>query len=51
MQNVSSSDGKPALPLPFYYGLIPWAWKRITRWRDSYGRKAHLIRWQEFSLF
>jgi hypothetical protein len=32
------------LPEPFYFGLIPWAWKRLTRWRDPYGRKAQLLR-------
>ncbi len=37
-------DGRivPAVPLPFSYGLFPWLWKRLTGWRDQYGRKAHL---------
>ena len=33
------------LPLPFSYGLIPWLWKRLTGWRDEYGRKAQFIGW------
>lgn len=40
-----------AIPLPFYYGLFPWIWKRFTGWRDEYGRKAQLISWREFSLW
>lgn len=31
-----------AVPMPFYWGLFPWIWKRMTGWRDEYGRKAQL---------
>lgn len=33
-------------PEPFYYGLVPWLWKRLTGWRDPYGRKAQLLGWK-----
>lgn len=32
-----------AVPEPFYWGLLPWLWKRMTGWRDQYGRKAALF--------
>lgn len=32
-----------AIPEPFHYGLIPWVLKRLTGWRDAYGRKAHVM--------
>jgi len=31
------------IPLPFYWGLFPFIYKRITGWRDEYGRKAMFI--------
>jgi len=35
------------IPLPFYYGLFPWLWRRFWRKRDKYGRKAQLfLPWQ-----
>ncbi len=37
---------EPAVPLPFYYGLLPWLWKRLTGWRDSYGRPAQFLGWE-----
>lgn len=41
-------DGRliPAIPEPFSYGLLPWLWKRLTGWRDAYGRPAQLIGWR-----
>lgn len=41
--NPETGMWEEAVPLPYYYGLLPWAWKRITRWRDPYGRKAQLF--------
>lgn len=32
-----------AIPEPYYYSLPVWIWKRLTRWRDAYGRKAQLF--------
>ncbi len=31
-----------ATPEPFYWGLFPWIWLRLTGWRDEYGRKDQL---------
>lgn len=42
-QNPETGEWEPAIPLPYYYGLIFWLWKRVTGWRDEYGRKAHLF--------
>jgi hypothetical protein len=38
-----------AIPEPFYWGLFPWIWKRLTGWRDEYGRKAQLL--NPFEIF
>lgn len=40
-----NEDGEwvDAIPLPYYYGFFSWAWKRMTFWRDEYGRKAQLF--------
>lgn len=42
------ADGvyRPAIPEPFYFGLVPWLWRRLTGWRDEYGRPAHFIGWR-----
>jgi hypothetical protein len=32
-----------SVPSPFYWGLFPWIWKRLTGYRDAYGRKAQLL--------
>ena len=32
-----------AEPEPYYWNLPTWAWKRLTGWRDEYGRKAQLF--------
>jgi hypothetical protein len=40
---------EPAIPSPFYWGLIPWIWLRLTGYRDKHGRKAQLLLfWGEF---
>lgn len=31
------------IPLPYYHMLFPWAYRRMTGWRDSYGRKAQML--------
>lgn len=36
----------PAIPEPFYYGLFPWIYRRLTGYRDEYGRKAQFIGWR-----
>lgn len=44
---LRSKDGihwEPAIPEPFSYGLFPWLWRRLTGWRDEYGRKADLFK-------
>jgi hypothetical protein len=43
IKNVEYIDN---LPLPFYWGLIPWLYRRLTGWRDEYGRKAQFIGWK-----
>ena len=43
MQQNADGTWSPAIPEPYYYGLIPWLWKRLTGWRDEYGRKAQLF--------
>lgn len=35
-----------ALPEPFSWGLLPWLWRRLTGWRDQYGRSAQFIGWR-----
>jgi len=42
-QNKSTGKWTPATPEPYAFGLISWAWKRLTGWRDAYGRKAKLF--------
>jgi hypothetical protein len=41
--NTETGQWEEAIPLPYYYGLFPWIWKRLTGWRDEYGRKAQLL--------
>ena len=38
-------DGEwyPAIPEPYPHGLFSFLWKRLTGWRDAYGRKAALF--------
>lgn len=38
----------PAVPEPYYWGLFSWMWKRLTGWRDQYGRKAQLF-WERYT--
>lgn len=52
LPSVSTQDASgrwvEAIPEPFYWGLIPWIWKRLTGYRDAYGRKAALLKpWEE----
>lgn len=35
-----------AIPEPFFWGLLPWLWKRLTGWRDAYGRPAQRMTWR-----
>ena len=37
-----TDEWKEVIPLPYYYGLFPWLYRRLTGWRDNYGRKAQL---------
>lgn len=41
--NPETGLWEPAIPEPYYYAFFPWIWKRLTGWRDEYGRKAHLF--------
>lgn len=41
--NPETGRWYPAIPEPFYFGLFPWAWRRLTGYRDEYGRKAQLM--------
>lgn len=41
--NSETGLWEPAIPEPFYWGLFPWLWKRMTGYRDEYGRKAQLF--------
>ena len=41
--NEETGKWEEAIPLPYYYSLFPWMWKRLTGWRDAYGRKAQLF--------
>ena len=43
--NPKTGRYEPAIPLPFYWGLFPWIWRRLIGYRDEYGRKAQLV-WQ-----
>lgn len=36
-----------SIPAPFYWGLFPWVWLRLSGYRDHYGRKAAFIGWRE----
>ena len=49
MQQNKDGTWSRAIPSPYYYGLFPWAWKRLTGWRDEYGRKAQLLSFWERS--
>lgn len=41
--NPDTGNWYPALPEPFYWGLVPWVWLRLKGYRDQYGRKAQLM--------
>lgn len=41
--NPKTGAWEEAIPLPYYWGLFPWIWLRVTGYRDSYGRRAQLI--------
>jgi len=38
--NTATEQWETVLPLPYYHSIIPGMWKRLTGWRDEYGRKA-----------
>lgn len=42
-QRFTVEDERNTLPEPFYWGLLPFLWKRLRGWRDQYGRKARFI--------
>lgn len=45
--NPATGRYEEAIPLPYYFGLLPWLWRRLTGYRDAYGRKAQLfLPWQ-----
>ena len=46
--NPETGRWEPVIPLPYYYGLLPWAWKRLTGWRDEYGRKAERLELRDY---
>ena len=49
IHNPDEDGWTEAIPEPFYYRPISWAWKRLTGWRDQYGRKAELLTpWQDW---
>lgn len=41
--NNETGQWEPAIPEPYYWGLPPWLWQRVTGYRDAYGRKARLL--------
>jgi hypothetical protein len=45
MNYTRTPDGRltPVVPEPFLWGLLPWLWRRLTGWRDAYGRSARFI--------
>lgn len=45
--NPETGEWEEAIPLPYYYGLVQFLWKRLTGWRDNYGRKAQFIGWAQ----
>jgi len=42
--NPKTGQWEPAIPCPYYYSFFPWIWKRLTGYRDAYGRKAYLLK-------
>lgn len=43
-----AGEWEQAIPMQYSYRLLPWLWKRLTGWRDAYGRKADL--WKPWEL-
>ena len=41
--NNKTGFWETAIPCPYYFSLLPWMWRRLTGWRDEYGRKAQLM--------
>ena len=41
--NPRTGQWEAATPCPYYHRPLSWAWKRLTGWRDSHGRKAQLL--------
>ena len=45
--NKTKQLWETAIPEPYYHSLFPWLYKRLTGYRDAYGRKAQLFwHWQ-----
>lgn len=42
LQDPVTGKWVPATPAPYYYRPLTWFWKRITGYRDAYGRKAQV---------
>jgi len=49
--NPATGEWEETTPEPYYFGLVPFLWKRVIGWRDKQERKAQFIGWSEFSLF
>ena len=41
--NQETGRWEKAIPEPYSWPLLPWAWRRLIGWRDEYGRKAQLL--------
>ena len=41
--NLETGEWEDVIPLPYYYGLASFLYKRVMGWRDKYNRKAQFI--------
>lgn len=46
--NTQTGQWELAVPEPYPHAFIPWLWRRLTGWRDAYGRRALL--WKPWEL-
>jgi hypothetical protein len=42
IQQNENGEWVPAVPVAYPWPFHLWIWKRLTGWRDAYGRKAQL---------